>query len=38
MIDKLVQEELELLSKDLYLESPSVWIDFVGKVNDNVFR
>lgn len=37
MIDKLVQEELELLSKDLYLESPSVWIDFVGKVNDNVF-
>ena len=32
-----VSEDIESLSKDLYLESPDLWIEFLDKVNDNIF-
>ena len=31
-----VKEDLELLSKNVYLESPDLWIDFVDKVNNEI--
>lgn len=31
-----VKEDLESLSKNVYLESPDLWIDFLDKVNDEV--
>lgn len=32
-----LQESIELLSKNLYLESPDLWIDFSDKMSDNNF-
>ncbi|MGL6105098.1 hypothetical protein [Romboutsia sp.] len=37
MIKSNIKEDLELLSKDLYLESPDLWIEFLDKINDGVF-
>lgn len=31
-----VKEDLESLSKNVYLESPDLWIDFVDKVNNEI--
>lgn len=31
-----VKEDLESLSKDVYLESPDLWIDFLDKINDEI--
>lgn len=36
-MEQKIKEELELLSKDLYLESPDLWIEFSDKINDGVF-
>ncbi|MGL5693863.1 MAG: hypothetical protein ACRCXA_07290 [Peptostreptococcaceae bacterium] len=32
-----LNESIELLSRNLYLESPDLWIDFSDKMNDNNF-
>lgn len=32
-----INEDLEALSKNLYLESPDLWIEFLDKVNGGVF-
>ncbi len=34
---KNLEDSIEKLSKNLYLESPDLWIEFSGKVNDNIF-
>ena len=31
-----VKDDLESLSKNVYLESPDLWIDFVDKVNNEI--
>lgn len=38
MMESKVKEDLELLSKDLYLEAPDLWIEFLDKVNDGIFN
>lgn len=32
-----LDSDIEALSKHLYLESPDLWIDFKGKMNDNIY-
>lgn len=32
-----LDEDLDNLSKKLYLESPDLWIDFLDKINDKIF-
>lgn len=36
-MNDIVKNDLDLISKELYLESPGLWIDFSDKVNENVF-
>lgn len=33
-----IKEDLELLSKDLYLETPDLWIEFLDKINEGIFN
>lgn len=37
-MESKVKEDLELLSKDLYLESPDLWIEYLDKVNNGIFN
>ena len=32
-----VKKDLDTLSKNLYLESPDLWIEFLDKVNSGIF-
>ncbi len=32
-----LEDSIEKLSKNLYLESPDLWIEFSGKMSDNIF-
>lgn len=34
---KILENDIDKLSKNLYLESPDLWIDFTDKINDNKF-
>lgn len=34
---KILDDDIDKLSKNLYLESPDLWIDFTDKINDNTF-
>lgn len=34
---KILEDDIDKLSKNLYLESPDLWIDFTDKINDNKF-
>lgn len=34
---KFLEDDIDKLSKNLYLESPDLWIDFTDKINDNNF-
>lgn len=36
MKDK-IKNDLDLISKELYLESPNLWIDFIDRVNEDIF-
>ena len=33
----IIEKDLENLSKNLYLESPDLWIEFLDKVNSGIF-
>lgn len=32
-----IKKDLDTLSKNLYLESPDLWIEFLDKVNSGIF-
>ena len=34
---EMIQDDLEGLSKKLYLESPDLWMDFLDKTGNNKF-
>lgn len=36
-MNDIVKNDLDLISKELYLESPGLWIDFSDKVGENIF-
>lgn len=33
----LIEDDLDKLSKNIYLESPDLWIEYLDKINDNKF-
>ena len=37
IIKSSVKKDLDNLSKNLYLESPDLWIEFLDKVNSGIF-
>ena len=36
-MQSIIEKDLDSLSKNLYLESPDLWIEFLDKVNAGVF-
>ena len=37
IMKSIIEKDLENLSKNLYLESPDLWIEFLDKVNSGIF-
>ena len=36
-MQSIIEKDLDNLSKNLYLESPDLWIEFLDKVNAGIF-